>query len=81
MLHKGKVSDGQTTGDQLLQMSQSRQGSLARIHLKLQEGCHGTSPQLLWDQGHCLHCGEKAYFTLHATTIKTHLEQHLTMLL
>lgn len=55
-------------------MSQSKQGSLAHIHLKLQEDCHGTSPQLLWDQEHCLHCGEK--ITLHITVIKTQLEQH-----
>lgn len=62
-------------------MSQSKQGSLAHIHLKLQEDCHGTSPQLLWDLEHCLHCGEKNYFTLHITVIKTHLKQDSIMLL
>lgn len=62
MLHTGKVSDGQTTGDQLSQKSQSRQDNLVHIHLTLQEGFHETSPQLLLDQERCLHCGEKTYF-------------------
>lgn len=58
-------------------MSQSKQGSWAHIHLRLQEDCHGTSPRLLWDQEHCLHCGEKNNFTLYITAIKKPPEARL----